>query len=132
MKPIHTRAAVAALLVCGAVGCGGAARRPRNDVVATRVIGDALPLRVQNNTPGDMNVFVVVDGAWKCIGTVTGLRSATFELGALERNGAPLRIRATPVRGQGAAHSDPLTVFPGQTVTFTIEPDLARSSATVR
>jgi hypothetical protein len=79
-----------------------------------------------------MKVFVVVEGSWKYIGSVDGRSRTSFDLWAFRRSGAPLRILATPVNGQGAARSDPLTVLPGQTVTFTIEQDLALSSATVR
>jgi hypothetical protein len=131
MKQAQILVVAAALLTCADTGCASAPRR-RPDAEAVHLIGDALPLRVQNNMPTDMSVFIVVDGSWKRIGFVAGHRSATFEIGAIERNGAPLRILATPVHGGGTARSDPLTVFPGQTVTFTIEPDLAHSVATVR
>jgi hypothetical protein len=132
LKRIPAWAIVVAILTCGgAAACGTAARRPP-DVGGARFIVESLPLRVQNHSPADMNVFVVEDGAWKRIGFVGALGSATFELGVLERNGAPLRILAVPVSGRGAARSEPLTVLPGQTATFTIEADLARSSAVVR
>jgi len=96
------------------------------------VLADVVPLRVHNNGPTEMKILVVEGGMWKYIGSVPARSHATFELSAEGWSGAPLRVRATPVGGQGAAHSDPLTVFPGQTVTFTIEADLAASSATVR
>ena len=131
MKRAHFLTLALALLTYADIGCGGAARHPR-DTVLRPVIGNGLPVEVRNRTPTDMSVYVVVDGAWTCIGFVAGLRSATFEIGALERSGAPLLIRATPLHGGGEARSKPLTVFPGQVVTFTIEPDLASSSATVR
>lgn len=130
MARMRTWALGAALLVGGA-GCGSAVRRV-HDGDAFAVAAEEVLLRVRNNTTADAKIFVVVDGGWKLVGFVAGLSSAHFELGDLERTGAPLRILATPLTGEGAVHSDPLGVRPGQTVTFTIEPDFARSSAVVR
>lgn len=131
MKRIHTWAVAAAMITCGGAGCGGAVQRAQ-EAAAIATATDAVPLRVQNNNPADVKIFVVVGGTWKYIGFVAGRSSDNFELGALDRTGAPLRILATPVGGRESAHSEPLTVFPGQTVTFTIEADLAVSSALVR
>jgi hypothetical protein len=131
MKRVHTWAVAAVMITCSGAGCGGAVQRTQ-EAAAIATTTDAVPLRVQNNNPADVKIFVVVGGTWKYIGFVASRSSDNFELGALDRTGAPLRILATPVGGWESARSEPLTVFPGQIVTFTIEADLALSSALVR
>jgi hypothetical protein len=91
-----------------------------------------VSVRVQNNSGADMKILVVDGGAWRSIGFVGGGETATFDVPGLNRTGAPLQILATPLSGRGSARSGPLTVLVGQTVTFTIETDLARSFAIVR
>lgn len=120
----------AAVLSGGLAGCGGAARSA--NALQPIAAPPGVTLRVQNHTPAEMTILVVDDGAWRRVGVVRGASTASLDLPGLDQSGAPLRILATLPDGKRAAQAGPLTVLPGQTVTFTIEPDFARSTAVVR
>ncbi len=124
------RWALAAALAAGVTSCGSAAGSAwtARDVALT---DDGIVLEVRNNSRADMNVFVIDGGTWRGIGFVEPTSTARFDVAGLNRSGAALRILATTVVGQGSARVGPLTVRPGQVVTFTIEADLVRSFATV-
>ena len=79
-----------------------------------------------------MKFFVFDGGSWRSIGFVGAASTASFDVAGLNRSGATLRVLATSLDGKRAAQVGPLTVPLGQTVTFTIETDLARSAAVVR
>ncbi len=94
---------------------------------------EAVRLVVQNNNFADVDVYVVRDGdATTRLGTVTGESNATFVVEPSLFPTGTLALVAQPIGGFGAARSGPVSVSPGQTVTFTIQPDLRTSMATVR
>ena len=92
----------------------------------------AVGLVVQNQNFYDMDLYVVSEGLATRIGDVTGNSTARFTLDPSFFPSSELRIIATPVGGNGRASSGPLSVGPGQTITFTIAPVLRQSSATIR
>lgn len=92
----------------------------------------AVGLVVQNQNFYDMDLYVVSEGLATRIGDVTGNSTARFTLDPSFFPANDLRIIATPVGGNGRATSGPLSVGPGQTITFTIASVLRQSSATIR
>jgi hypothetical protein len=66
------------------------------------------------------------------VGLVAADSVATFLLDDDTWDAGPVAVVATPVSGFGVARSASFNVFAGDTVTFTVEPDLARSYTTVR
>jgi hypothetical protein len=80
-----------------------------------------------------VDVFVLRDGDVSTrLGTVAGESAEKFAIDpSLFPNGS-LRLVATPIGSTGVARSGPLLIDAGQTITFTVEPDLAASMATVR
>ena len=106
-------------------GCARASMMPENQADAT--------LRVENHNFNDVDIFAVHPGGTpQRVGQVTGLSSGTITLPRALIASVPIRFVAVPIGGFGAAGSGSLTVYGGQTITFTIESDLAMSSAVVR
>jgi hypothetical protein len=122
------RVAVASLLFTLAVAAchrGGFANAPAGTQ-------GAVGLVVQNQNFYDMDLYVVSEGLATRIGDVTGNATARFTLDPSFFPSQEIRVLATPVGGNGRASSGPLSVSPGQTITFTIASVLRQSSATVR
>jgi hypothetical protein len=92
----------------------------------------AVGLVVQNQNFYDMDLYIVSEGLSTRIGDVSGNSTARFTLDPSFFPTSELRVIGTPVGGNGRASSGPLTVAPGQTITFTIGAVLRQSSAIVR
>jgi hypothetical protein len=131
MNRMRVSVLVMTALMIGVIGCSRAMQSagPAGDVAS---VDDAVRLRVTNNNFADMDVFVIQGGMQMRLGFVPGESAVSFALPHAVRSGAPVRIVAVPIGGQGFASSDPLTIFGGETVTFTIQPELALSFAMVR
>jgi hypothetical protein len=90
-------------------------------------------LVVQNNNFADLDVFAVRDGdVTTRLGMVTGESTARFAVDPSLFPTGQLGLVARPIGGSGVARSGPVLVSSGQIVTFTIEPDLRSSMATVQ
>lgn len=101
--------------------------------------GDVAPqlsspatLVVKNNNFADMVVYALQSGDPIRLGMVTSTSSGTFTLAPSLITPGPVRIFATPIGGNGRANSGPVTLSGGQTMTFTIQQDLAASSVLVQ
>ena len=105
----------------GGTAAGGVVPRP-----------DAVALTVQNQNFADMDVYVVSEGLATRLGMVMSNSTAQFTLDPSFFPTQELRIVATPIGGNGRASSGPLSVGPGQTISFTIAGVLRHSTATVR
>ncbi|MDQ6827730.1 MAG: hypothetical protein M3081_02560 [Gemmatimonadota bacterium] len=122
------------LMLLGALATAGCVSNP---TVASTAPGDVAPaaaatLHVDNLNFADVDVFVVQDGGVeRRIGMVNGNKSADFTLDPAMLNSGQLRLIANPIGANGRANSGPVVVHPGQTVTFTIQPDLRTSSVSV-
>jgi hypothetical protein len=132
MKSMRTLALAATVLVAAATTGCSRAMRSTDTTSEIAPVGDAVRLRVTNNNFADMNIFVIDGGMRTRVGFVQGESTADLPLGRWYRPGTPMRLVATPVGGAGVAASDPMTLFGGETVTFTIQPDLVTSYASVR
>jgi hypothetical protein len=89
-------------------------------------------VKVVNNNYSDIDVFAEgTGGARLRLGTVTGQSSATFTLPPNYVAFGNIRLAGVPIGGFGSARSGRLQIAAGETVVFTVQPDLALSSATV-
>ncbi len=127
-------AAGAALEALTAAGCA----HSRQSVWAQSATGVAPAARtaalvVQNHNVADLDVFVVGEGGLSThLGMVPGESTEKFAIDPSLFPTGTLRVVGAPIGGSGVARSGPLLVDAGQTITFTVEPDLAASTATVR
>lgn len=88
---------------------------------------------VVNHHWSDMNVYAEGSGARHRLGTVTAQAKRSFQLpGVLLSGTGGLRLVADPIGGRNSHVSFPVQVWPGETVEFTIENQLATSSVVVR
>jgi hypothetical protein len=92
---------------------------------------EPIPLHVKNENFLDMNVFVVVGGMSRRLGTVTGNGSVDLEIPYSLTYGQPFSLRAQPIGGSGAGISGILNVGYGQMVEFKIASILRQSAASV-
>ena len=93
----------------------------------------AIELRVENEHWTAVRIFVQHDGQRTRVGTVDAInrRSFTLKPHLIGQIGAIVLI-ASPVAEPRQLSSDPVTVKPGQLITWTLEKSLARSSVAVR
>jgi hypothetical protein len=124
---MHRRYQWVATLVVALAACrhGGAHEPAPADTDA------AVPVQVENHYRGDVVIYLVVGTQRMRLGTVTALGSEEFSFPwrRLQSSGTT-RLLAHPIAG-GTYASDPLLAQPGQSITWTLESDLDRSSLTV-
>jgi hypothetical protein len=89
-------------------------------------------VEVESHYYGDVIIYLMRGTQRQRLGMVTALSTAAFtfpwrRLGA----GGSSRLLAYPLAGPRAYASDPLNVQPGQSIKWTLESDLDRSSLTV-
>ena len=90
-------------------------------------------LDVVNHNFADMNVYAISENeSPRRLGMAVGLSSTKFTLPSDTFVSGPVHIIAVPIGGFGAAGSGAINVQSGQTIQFTIEPDLNMSSVIVR
>ena len=111
-------------------------------VAACRHAGDEAPaqadpdttvlVQVESHYHGDVIIYLVVGTQRRRLGSVTALSTAefTFPWRRIQSSGTS-RLLAHPIAGARAYVSDPLLVQPGQSITWTLESDLDRSSLAV-
>jgi hypothetical protein len=93
---------------------------------------DPIPVHVRNDNFLDMNVYVVVSGIARRLGTVTGNSAGDFKIGWSVANGQSIILRAVPIGGNGSVTSQALSVGEGQEIDFKIASTLRQSTAIVR
>jgi hypothetical protein len=93
---------------------------------------DPIPVHVRNDNFLDMNVYVVVSGIARRLGTVTGNSAGDFKIGWSVANGQSIILRAVPIGGNGSVTSQALSVGEGQEIDFKIAAALRQSTAIVR
>ncbi len=92
---------------------------------------DPIPVQVRNENYLDVNVFVVVNGLSRRLGTVNGNTTQKFNVPWNFANGQPITITATPIGGSGSASSGALQVGMGQMIDFRVASLLRQSTASV-
>jgi hypothetical protein len=116
----------AALL--SAAACAGNQAEDGSELSEAR----GVALVVRNENFADVTVYAVRDGTRARVGWVPGNSTARFTVsGALIPTGE-LNLVAFPLASTGAAASGRVLVREGQTVEFTISPQLAGSYATAQ
>jgi hypothetical protein len=122
------RSAVAALLVLGAIGCGG---HPGKASAPAPQSGE-VTLVVENHHWNDVVVSVLHDGVVDRVGLVTAVMTSTFVLPSRRVGPAGIiRLRAHAVGAPDSHTSDAFPVQPGQEIQWTLESDLSHSSVAV-
>jgi hypothetical protein len=131
-----------ALLAFVVAACAGAESATHDAGAPLSDLSAGVHLVVRNNSGGAVDVAIdrgpdvgpflgdrrLGDGR---VGLVAAGAVATFLLDDDTWDAGPVAVVATPVSGSGVARSAPFDVFVGDTIRFTIEPDLARSYTTV-
>lgn len=130
MKTTRWTAVIISAFTFAVSACARNARPSSGDVSPT--VG-SIAVTVTNNNLADMDVYAIADGGLPIrLGTVTALSSTTFTARPSMFPTGTLRLAASPIGGSGVARSGPLLVTGGQSVNFTIQPDLAASFGMVQ
>lgn len=88
-----------------------------------------IPLEITNHNWLDIVISVVHDGQTTRVGTAYGTSSARLALPArLLGQGREIRLVGHPIGGSGSVITEPVVVQPGQSIEWTLESDLQRSS----
>ena len=114
-------------ITTGCAGNRGAADGPLPlEPVETRV-------QVRNNNWADMTVYVESNGTRSRLGTVTSTAARVFRIPRmLLASSGTIRLVADPIGPNETFVTQPLQVWAGQRVQFSIENHLAISSVSVR
>jgi hypothetical protein len=89
-------------------------------------------VEIENHYQGDVVIYLMQGSHRQRLGMVTALSTASFSFPwiRLQVSGNN-RLLAYPIAGASAYASDPLFVQPGQSIQWTLESDLDRSSLAV-
>ena len=121
------RAALWILLAVGAAAC-----RHKGDPTIAPDPNMPVLVEVENHFQGDVVIYLLRGSQKERLGLVTALSNAafTFPYRRLGSTGSS-RLLAYPIAGSSAETSDPLNIQEGQSVKWTLEGDLSRSSLVV-
>jgi hypothetical protein len=92
---------------------------------------DPIPVHVRNENFLDMNVFVIVSGVSRRLGTVVGNSAGDFSIDWGISIGQTISLRAVPIGGRGSASTGSLSVGFGQMIDFVVAPVLTQSTVSV-
>jgi len=123
-----TRRSIACVALAASIITGGCRTKPGDEAEPAF---EPIPVHVKNENFLDMNVFAVIGGVSRRLGTVTGNSASDFVIPPSFSNGQSVAITAIPIGGSGAASSGQLNVGSGQMIDFRIAPLLRQSSASV-
>ena len=121
------RAALWILLAVGAMAC-----RHKGDPTIAPDPNMPVLVEVENHFQGDVVIYLLRGSQKERLGLVTALSNAAFTF-PYRRLGSD-RLEPAPglsYRGASAQTSDPLNIQEGQSVKWTLEGDLSRSSLVV-
>ena len=122
------RSILAALLVVGAIACGGHS----GEASAPAPQSGEVVLVVENHHWNDVVVSVLHDGVADRVGLVTAVKTSTFVLLSRRLGTAGIiRLRAHAVGAPDSQTTDAFPVQPGQEIQWTLESDLSHSSVAV-
>lgn len=115
-------------LAAGIAGC----RHRGTEAPAPADRDAAVIVEVENHYYGDVVIYLARGGQRQRLGMVTALSTAEFKFPwrQLSLTGTS-RLVASPIAGARSYSSDPLYVQPGQSISWTLESDLGRSSLSV-
>lgn len=118
---------VAVLL--GGAGCGHAGQEGEEAPAPRR---SPITLVLANQNFSDMTIYSVEVGRRSRVGMVGGNSSVTLNVSSALFPGGRLNLIAVPIGGSGRASTGPLMVNGGETVYFTITPQLSTSYASIQ
>jgi len=125
MQAIALRRALASTLICLTLGCAHPAR--------ARNSGNGEPpdvvFIVTNHHFLDITIYLERDGQRTRVGTVTAASTAQFRLRGSELSASrQFRLFAAAIGSDENVRTETLTIQSGQTIEWTLEHDLRRSS----
>ena len=128
----HVRAPIVWMLLAGLTALGCASHSTKKDDAPSPRRDTELSLEVENHNWSDVVIYLLRSGQPERIGMVTAHSTGTFvfpyrKLGASGNS----RLSAYPIGGGSAFSSENLLVQPGQSIKWTLETDLSRSSLVV-
>lgn len=120
--------ALALMLLALATAC---IRHPETEDDEPQQRADPIHVHVRNENFLDVNVFMIVNGVSRRLGTVTGNGSGDFNVDWGITIGQSISLQAVPIGGRGSANSGQLSIGLGQVIDFTVAPVLRQSTVTV-
>ncbi len=131
MPSFRIRARTTALALALLTVASACARHPETEDDEPLPRMDPIAVHVRNENFLDMNVYAVVGGMSRRLGTVVGNSSGDFSIDFAQSQGQSISLRAIPIGGAGSASTGSLNVGPGQAIEFRIAPVLRQSAAAV-
>lgn len=127
----HVRAPIAWVLLASLIAAGCASHSSRKTDPAPGLDAE-VSLEVENHNWSDVVIYLLRGGQPERLGMVTAHSTGTFvfpyrRLGASGNS----RLSAYPIGGRSGFSSENLLVQPGQSIKWTLESDLNRSSLMV-
>ena len=119
---------IALLLVALATAC---LRHPATEDDQPQEKAEPIHVHVRNENFLDMNVYMIVNGVSRRLGTVTGNGAGDFTVDWGITIGQSIALQAVPIGGRGSANSGSLSIGLGQMIEFTVAPVLRQSTVTV-
>jgi hypothetical protein len=89
-------------------------------------------VEVKNDNFADVDVYALIEGQARRLGTVTGNTTKSFSLRSSDLVTGTVRIIAEAIGSSASASSGQMSVGGGQTIVFHIAPAITQSSASVR
>jgi len=120
--------ALALTLLALAAACS---RHPETEDDQSQAKPDPIHVHVRNENFLDVNVFMIVNGVSRRLGTVTGNGAGDFTVDWGITIGQSIALQAVPIGGRGSANSGQLSIGLGQMIDFTVAPVLRQSTVSV-
>jgi hypothetical protein len=122
----------AALSVLAWLAVTGACR-PKGEANGVQPDPDTpVVVEVENHYHGDVVIYLIRGSERQRLGMVTALSTEEFSFPWRRlQSSSSTRLLAYPIAGRTAEASDPLQLQPGQSIKWTLESDLSRSSLAV-
>jgi hypothetical protein len=127
-RTTRARTAALSLLLLAASAC---VHHPQGEEEDQPVKGPPVLVHIRNENFLDMNVFVVVSGVNRRLGTVSGNSTGDFSIDWGLTIGQSITLLAVPIGGRGSASSGSLSIGLGQMIDFTVAPVLRQSTVSV-
>jgi hypothetical protein len=120
--------ALALMLLALATAC---LRHPSTEDDQPQEKAEPIHVHVRNENFLDMNVYMIVNGVSRRLGTVTGNGAGDFTVDWGITIGQSIALQAVPIGGRGSANSGSLSIGLGQVIDFTVAPVLRQSTVSV-
>lgn len=106
-------------------------RHPQTDDDEPLPKAEPIAVHVKNENFLDMNVFAVVGGVRRRLGTVSGNGAGDFSIDWDVTIGQSISLLAVPIGGRGSASTGSLSIGLGQMIDFVVAPVLTQSTVSV-